>query len=135
MRVEGLTVFASSFDPKTTMNRLVSSVEKRGIAILARIDHATAAEKFGLVLRPTELLIFGNPRVGTALMEAVQTAGIDLPLKALVWLDADGKTRLGYSNPDWIAARHHIGAGLETTTQAMTAALTAVAKEATGSAT
>jgi len=134
MRVEGLTVLSSSFDPKTAMNRLIAAVEKRGITILACIDHAAAAEKFGLALRPTELLIFGNPRVGTAIMQTVQSTGIDLPLKALVWLDADGKTWLGYSNPVWIAARHHIGAGSETTTQAMTAALTAVAKEATGSA-
>jgi uncharacterized protein (DUF302 family) len=133
MRVEGLTVFPSAFDSRTTMDRLISAVEKRGITILARIDHAAAAERFGLGLRPTELLIFGHPRVGTPLMEAVQSIGIDLPLRALVWQDAEGKTWIAYNNPDWIGARHHIGAGLETSIHAMTAALTAVAKEASGS--
>jgi uncharacterized protein (DUF302 family) len=134
MLVEGLTAFASSFDPRTTMDRLVAAIEKRGIAILARIDHAAAAEKFGLALRPTELLIFGHPRAGTPLMEAAQSAGIDLPLRALVWQNADARTWLAYNNPDWIGARHHIGAGLESTTQGMTADLMAVAKEATESA-
>lgn len=131
MSVEGLTVASSQFDPATTMNRLVAAVEKRGIGILARIDHAAAAEKAGLALRPTELLIFGNPKVGTALMQVQQTAGIDLPLKALVWSDASGKTWLAYDNPDWIAARHGIMEA-DNTVKAMTAGLAAIAKEATG---
>ena len=134
MRAAGLTVLPSSYDPKTTMNRLITAVEKRNMAVLARIDHAAAAEKFGLKLRPTELLIFGNPRVGTSLMQAVQASGIDLPLKALVWLDAEGRTWLSYNNADWIGARHHTGVAAAPAIQAMTAALVAVAQEAAGTA-
>jgi uncharacterized protein (DUF302 family) len=130
MTTDGITILVSQFDPRTTMDRLVSAVEKRGIGILARIDHAAAAEKAGLALRPTELLVFGNPRVGTALMQAQQTAGIDLPLKALVWLDAKGKTWLAYDNPDWIAARHGI-TGADNSLKAMTAVLADLAAEAT----
>jgi uncharacterized protein (DUF302 family) len=114
------------------MDRLASAVEKSGIAIAARIDHAAAAEKVGLSLQPTELLIFGNPKVGTTLMQSSQTAGIDLPLKALVWQDTDGKTWLAYNNPEWIASRHGVGAGVQKSLQAMTAALAALAREATG---
>src|SRR5260370_33574743 len=72
----------------------------------AHIDHAAGAAAVGLSLRPTELLIFGNARGGTPLMELVQTAGIDLPMKALVWQDASGVTWLSYNNPTWIAKRH-----------------------------
>ena len=131
MSVEGLTIMSSQFDAATTMNRFVAAVEKRGISILARIDHAAAAEKGGLALRPTELLIFGSPKVGTALMQAAQTAGIDLPLKTLVWSDEKGNTWLAYDNPDWIAARHGI-TDADDTVKAMTAGLAANAKEATG---
>lgn len=130
MSVDGLTVHSSQFDAATTMNRFVSAVEKHGIGVLARIDHAAAAERAGLSLPPTELLVFGNPKVGTALMLAQQSAGIDLPLKALVWSDPAGRTWLGYDNPDWIAARHGI-MGEDDTIRAMTTALRALAKEAT----
>lgn len=131
MPVEGLAIVPSQSDPKTTMDRFVSAVEKRGIGILARIDHAASAETAGLALRPTELLVFGNPKVGTALMQAQQTAGIDLPLKALVWLDERGKTWLAYENPGWIAARHAIK-GANNSVKAMTAVLEALAEEAAG---
>jgi uncharacterized protein (DUF302 family) len=132
MTVDGLSVVPSKFDPKTTMDRLVSAVTSRGITIIARIDHAAAAEKAGLALRPTELVIFGNPKVGTALMQAVQTAGIDLPLKALVWQDASGKTWLTYNDPHWIASRHGIGGDAGRTVQSMAAALATLAEEAAG---
>lgn len=131
MSVDGLTTIPSRSDPKTTMDRFVSAAEKRGIGILARIDHAAAAQEAGLALRPTELLVFGNPKVGTALMQAQQTAGIDLPLKALVWLDESGRTWLAYENPGWIAERHGI-MGADKFVKAMTAVLTALAQEATG---
>jgi|SRR5215469_2163573 len=133
MPVEGLTIVSSQFDAATTMNRLAAAVEKRGIGILARIDHAAGAKKAGLGLRPTELLVFGNPKVGTALMQAQQSAGIDLPLKALVWLDESGTTWLAYDNPDWIAARHGITGASDDAVKAMTAALAAIAGEATQS--
>jgi uncharacterized protein (DUF302 family) len=89
-------------------------------------------ETAGHTLRPTEVLIFGHPKFGTALMQAEQTVGIDLPMKALVWQDSVGKTWLGYNNPSWVAARHGVGADQEKTIQAMTAGLAAQAKEATG---
>lgn len=131
MSANGLTIISSRFDPKKTMERLVSAVEKRGIGILGHIDHAAGAQKAGLPLRPTELLIFGNPKAGTALMQAQQTTGIDLPLKVLVWCDAGGKTWVAYDGPDWIAARHGIGSA-DDTIKTLTATLTAIAAEATG---
>jgi uncharacterized protein (DUF302 family) len=82
-------------------------------------------------LRPTAVLIFGNPRAGTPLMQAVQTVGIDLPLKALVWQDGDGKTWLAYNDPKWLAARHGADPSLDRAVAAMAEALAAVAREAT----
>jgi uncharacterized protein (DUF302 family) len=128
--VDGLTTIASAYDPAKTIERLVAAVTARSMAVLARIDHAGAAGKVGLPLRPTEVLIFGNPRAGTGLMQAAQTMGIDLPLKALVWQDEGGKTWLSYNDPRWLAARHGVGAGAEKTLAAMSDALAAVAKEA-----
>jgi uncharacterized protein (DUF302 family) len=113
------------------MDRLVAAVTGRSMAILARIDHAAAAAKVGMALRPTEVVLFGNPRGGTPLMQAVQTMGIDLPLRALVWQDEAGKTWLAYNDPKWLAKRHDALVGTERTLGAMTEALAAVAKEAT----
>ncbi len=132
MTPDGLTICPSRFGPKETLDRLVAAVTGRGMAILARIDHAGAAAKVGMDLRPTEVVLFGNPRGGTPLMQAVQTMGIDLPLKALVWQDETGKTWLGYNDPNWLARRHGALVGTERPLGAMTEALAAVAKEATG---
>jgi len=110
---------------------LAAAVTKRGITVLARIDHAAAAAKAGMTLRPTEVLIFGNPQAGTPLMQAVQTIGIDLPLKALVWQDEAGKTWLAYNDPTWLARRHGAETGADRILGAMTDVLAAVAKEAT----
>jgi uncharacterized protein (DUF302 family) len=104
--MEGLTTITSGFDPKETMERLEAEVAAKGMKVFARIDHATGAAEAGLELRPTELIVFGNARGGTPLMEASQTAGIDLPLKVLVWQDGTGKTRLSYNEPSWIVRRH-----------------------------
>ena len=106
MNPDGMTVFPSEFGPKETMDRLAAAVTKRGMAILARIDHAAAAAKVGMKLRPTQVLIFGNPTAGTPLMQVVQSVGIDLPLKSLAWEDEVGKTGLAYIDPAWLAARH-----------------------------
>lgn len=130
VRADGLTACISKFGPKETMDRLAAAVTTRGISIMARIDHAAAAAAIGMELRPTEVLIFGNPRAGTPLMQAVQTAGIDLPLKALVWQDEGGATWLAYNDPRWLAERHGIDARSEQTLHAMAHALAAVAKEA-----
>ena len=111
--MEGLTTIASSFGPKETIDRLEAEIQAKGLNVFARIDHAAAAVEAGLELRPTSLVIFGNARGGTPLMQASQTAGIDLPLKALVWQDAAGKTWLSYNEPGWIAQRHHLGVKAE----------------------
>jgi uncharacterized protein (DUF302 family) len=89
MAVDGLTTVRSSFRPKET-DRLEAEVKAKGMMVFARIDHAAGAADAGLPLRPTEVLLFGNPKGGTPLMQAVQTVGIDLPLKALVWQDGSG---------------------------------------------
>jgi len=105
-QLRGLTSIPSSFGPKETMDRLVAEISTKGMTVFARIDHAAGAAEVGLTLRPTELIIFGNARGGTPLMESSQTVGIDLPLKALVWEDASGKTWISYNEPGWIAQRH-----------------------------
>src|SRR4029077_2456601 len=100
--IEGLTSIRSSFGPKDTMDRLEAEIRAQRMTIFARIDHAGAAAVVGLKLAPTELIIFGNARPGTPLMQSVQTVGIDLPLKALIWQDAAGKTWISYNEPGWI---------------------------------
>lgn len=127
----GLITIASERSATETMNRLVAEVTGKGMTVFARIDHAAGAATAGLALRPTELLIFGNPKGGTAPMQAVQTMGIDLPLKALVWQDEAGKTWLSYNDPAWLARRHGVGNAAEPALGAMTAALAALAKAAT----
>jgi len=130
MPVEGLTTIKSSHAPRETMNRLETAVTAKGLTVFARIDHAEGALAAGLSLRPTEVLIFGNAKGGTPLMQAVQTIGIDLPLKALVWQDAAGDTWLSWNDPAWLAARHGVS-GAEAVAGKLTAVLEDVAKTAT----
>ena len=103
---DGLVSVKSPRNAKETMDRLEEVVKQRGLTVFARIDHAAGAAKVGKALRPTEVLIFGNPQGGTPLMECAQSAGIDLPLKALVWEDAAGQTWLGYNDVSFLAKRH-----------------------------
>jgi len=103
---DGLLALKSPHSATDTMNRLEATVKERGLTVFARIDHAAGAAKVGKTLRPTELLIFGNPQGGTPLMECAQTAGIDLPLKALVWQDDSAQVWLGYNDPAFLAQRH-----------------------------
>jgi uncharacterized protein (DUF302 family) len=131
MAADGLTTIRSNWGPKETMNRLVAAVTAKGMTVFARIDHAAAAAGVGLSLQPTEVLIFGNAKSGTLLMQSVQTIGIDLPLKALVWQDASGQTWLSYNDPVWIAERHGLSGATDAAVGLMTAALDAVAKAAT----
>ena len=91
--------------------------------VFARIDHARNAEAIGLELRPTELLIFGNPKGGTPIMQDRQTAGIDLPVKALAWEDEHGQVWLTYNAASWIAARHDLRAPSEGVIEAIEAGL------------
>jgi uncharacterized protein (DUF302 family) len=130
MTVQGLTTIKSSRAPRETMNRLEAAVIAKGLTVFARIDHAEGASAAGLSLRPTEVLIFGNAKGGTPLMQAVQTMGIDLPLKALVWQDAAGDTWLSWNDPAWLAARHGVS-GAEAVVGKLSAMLDDVAKAAT----
>jgi uncharacterized protein (DUF302 family) len=98
----------SSHSAKGTMDRLEGLVKQRGLTVFARIDHAAGAAKVGKSLRPTEVLIFGNPQGGTPFIECAQSVGIDLPLKALVWEDSSGQVWLGYNDPSFLAKRHAI---------------------------
>jgi uncharacterized protein (DUF302 family) len=131
MAADGLTTIPSGFGPQDTMNRLETAVKAKGMTVFARIDHAAGAAAVALPLRPTELLIFGNAKGGTPLMQSVQTIGIDLPLKVVVWQDASGKTWLSYNDPEWLAKRHGLGGETEAAVKMMTGALAAVAKAAT----
>ena len=130
--MEGLTSIRSRFGPKETMDRLQAEIRVQRMTVFARIDHAAEAAEVGLTLPPTELIIFGNARGGTPLMQSVQTVGIDLPLKALVWEDASGKTWLSYNEPGWIAQRHSV-ANAEQVVSKMAAALSAMSRKAADS--
>ena len=127
--MEGLTSIRSRFGPKETMDRLQAEIRAQGMTVFARIDHAAGAAEVGLTLRATELIIFGNARGGTPLIQAAQTTGIDLPLKALVWEDASGTTWLSYNEPIWIAQRHSV-ANAEQVVSKMAATLSAISRTA-----
>lgn len=114
MAAEGLVTIASKHSVKETLDRLAAALAERHVAVFARIDHAAGAQSVGMELRPTELLIFGNPKAGTPLMQARQTAGIDLPLKALAWQDEEGKVWLGANEMGWVARRHRLPESAET---------------------
>jgi uncharacterized protein (DUF302 family) len=130
MTSEGLITIPSNFGPEETVNRLEKEIISQGINVFAHIDHAAGAGGVGMTLRPTTVILFGNPRGGTPFMQANQTIGIDLPLKALVWEDASGKTFLSYNDPAWLAKRHGI-TGLERATTTMSAALNTIATKST----
>ena len=127
----GLTTIRSAHGAQETTRRLEGAIRAKGLSLFAKIDHAAGAAEAGLSLRPTELLIFGNAKGGTPLMQAAQTIGIDLPLKALVWQDATGATWLSYNDPAWLSQRHGLGHALEAPVQAITALLAALAEAAT----
>jgi uncharacterized protein (DUF302 family) len=103
---DGMTAVKSPHSVKDTVDRLETAAKARNLVVFLRVDHAAGAQKVGRTLRPTELLVFGNPQGGTPLMECAQSAGIDLPLKALAWQDEAGQVWLGYNDPQYLAARH-----------------------------
>lgn len=105
---ESLVTKKSSHSVSVTADRFAAALKEKGITLVARVNHAGAAKQVGMELRPTELLIFGNPKLGTPLMQSNQTAGIDLPLKALIWQDAKGGVWIGYVSPETVVARHGI---------------------------
>lgn len=127
----GLITHASGRSGAETTARLVESITRHGMTISARIDHATAAHMVDLPLRHTELLVFGNPRAGTPLMQAVQKIAIDLPLKMLVWSDAAGRTWVSYRDPRWLAHLYGLSEGTGAQIDAMSGALERVIAEVT----
>jgi uncharacterized protein (DUF302 family) len=131
MAADGLTTVPSHYGAKETADRLEAEIRAKGMVVFARIDHAAGAAQAGLPLRPTEVLIFGNAKAGTPLMQAEQAIGIDLPLKALVWQDAGGKVWLSYNEPSWLARRHGVPAGTKATIDTMADGLSGLARKAT----
>ena len=109
MADDGLVTTESNHTVKDTIDRVAASLAAKGVAVFARIDHAAGAASVGMPLRPTELLIFGNPRAGTPLMQSRQSIGIDLPLKLLGWQDESGKAWLSYNDVTWLTRRHGLG--------------------------
>lgn len=103
---DGLIKVESLFSAEETMDRLVAAASEKNLKVFARIDHAAGAASIGEERRPTELLIFGNPKGGTPFMKCAQTFGIDLPLKALVWQDRNSRVWGGYNCPAFLAGRH-----------------------------
>ena len=104
----GIISIRSSHDVKTTGDRLENKLREKGMTVFIRINHAEGAQKVGKKLRPTELIIFGNPKVGTPLMQCGQSVAIDLPQKALIWQDETGQVWLSYNDPKYLASRHSI---------------------------
>jgi len=126
----GLINVKSSYDVKTTADRLESKLTQKGMTVFIRVDHAAGAQSVGKKLRPTELIIFGNPKVGTALMQCSQSVAIDLPLKALIWQDDEGQAWLSYNDPNYLAKRHGIS-GCSEVIKKIEKALSNFAKAAT----
>jgi uncharacterized protein (DUF302 family) len=126
----GLVSRRSGHDVEETTRRLRAAAEAAGLTIFADIDHARGAAGAGMTLRPTRLLVFGAARGGTPLMQAAQTAGIDLPLKALVWQDADGASWVSCNAPEWVAERHGAGEAAAAAVAAMSAGLSRLVEAA-----
>ena len=131
-RGEGLVTTRSAHSAEETFDRLEAAVESNdSLSVIASVDHQANAESVGMDLRPTKLLVFGNPVAGTPLMQSAQTTGIDLPQKALVYEDASGEVFLAYNDPYYLAVRHGIE-GADKQLAAISTALEGLAAEATG---
>jgi uncharacterized protein (DUF302 family) len=104
----GIVSKPSGYSVPETLDRLETVVRAKGFTVFARIDHTREAERVGLQMRPTQLLIFGNPKAGTALMNSSPSIAIDLPLKALAWEDQNGKVWLSYNSADYLKQRHNL---------------------------
>ncbi len=127
---EGMTVVPSSHSVQDTLDKLATVLESKGMTIMARVDHAANAAKAEMELRPTQLMIFGNPKVGTPLMLCSQSIAIDLPQKMLAWEDEAGKVWLGYNDPMHLKGRHSTE-GCDMVFEKVSGALANFAKAAT----
>lgn len=134
MNPAGLVTQSSLYSFDETRDRLLGSIASHGLTLFSQIDHSAAATAIGLVLRPTMVVIFGNPTAGTLLMQSAQSIGIDLPLKALIWQDAAGATWLSHDDLGWVAERHGLNADGNATIAAMIPGLAVVVEQATGKA-
>ena len=128
---QALVVRESRFSVKETLDRLAAELEKRGMKVAARIDHAAGAKTVGMDMPPTEVVMFGNPRLGTPLMLSAASIAIDLPMRMVAWQDKAGKVWIGYTAPDMLKQRHGI-ADRDEQFQAMAGALDGLAKAASG---
>jgi uncharacterized protein (DUF302 family) len=133
MATVGLVTVPSEFGAPETLARLDAAVNAAGMTVYARIDHGAAAGAVHLALGATELVILGNAKGGTLLMQAHQAVGIDLPLKALVYEDASGHVFVAYNDPHWIAERHGLGAEVLSTVAAMASVIKGIVVHATES--
>ena len=126
----GIISVKSSHEVKATADRLENTLKQKGMTVLIRINHAEGAQKVGKKLRPTELVVFGNPKVGTPLMQCSQSTAIDLPQKALIWQDDQGQVWLSYNDPNYLVERHGI-TGCDEVIKKIEKALSNFAKAAT----
>jgi uncharacterized protein (DUF302 family) len=127
----GLTTIESKFSVKETADRLAAAIEEKGIKVAARIDHAAGSKAAGLEMPPTEVVMFGNPKLGTPLMLANPQIAIDLPMKIVVWQDAVGKVMVGYIEPSELGQRFSVS-GQDEVLQKMSGAISGFAKQAAG---
>jgi uncharacterized protein (DUF302 family) len=130
-RSSGLIRRQSAHDVVETAGRFRAAAEAAGLTIFAAIDHQKNAIDVGMDLGPCLLLIFGNPRAGTPLMQANPEAGLDLPFKALIWTDKDGATWFGWNDPQWVSDRHSLGPAAQNTVAAVAAGMETLAASAT----
>ena len=126
---DGMVTKPSKYSVSVTLDRLEAIIKEKGFIVFARIDHADAAAKAGLTMKPTQVLIFGNPKGGTPLMQAQPTVAIDLPPKALAWEDGNGKVFLTYNTAAYLQERHHLK-GNEEPLKKLDAALEAMMNKA-----
>ena len=125
----GITCITSQHSVATTIERLESLLKERGVMVFARIDFSGDAARAGLTMLPEQMLIFGNPKAGTPLMQSVPAAGLDLPLKALVWQDASGQTQVAYNDPQYIIRRHGLAAAFAANLAAVVPLIERAARE------
>ena len=111
-RGDGLIDIPSNHSVDETVEKLMGILQAKGVTLFALVDHSGEAAKVGMKMRPTKLLIFGNPKGGTPVMLAAPTIAIDLPLKILIWEDAQGKVLVTYNSPAYLQTRHHVPAEL-----------------------
>lgn len=128
----GIITLPSACDVAAVCAALEAGIAKRGMTLFAKVDHGEGAREVGMALRPTVLFIFGAAKGGTPLMQADQILGLDLPLKALVWQDAEGATQIGYVDPRWIVQLRGLNAEAAALAERLQAMLAALAQEAAG---